>query len=198
MIGNFLTRLNFERKTRELIAPLFRTALTLTGNHADAEDLVQDSYVKAFLAFREGEFGNVETCRAWLYRIMVNTFRDMRRRQLRRAEVELIAEGGDWLTSDPEALVADEPGPYISAEASLMREAIEAAMQQLPTEIRIAIALFFVHGMKYKEIAAVTECPIGTVAFRIARGRTLMQQLLNDGWRDDVKPPTVYLPKCGR
>jgi len=185
-IGDFLTRRGFERRTRELVAPLRRTALALTGNMADADDLVQDAYVKAFLAFREGEFSSGAACRAWLYRITVNAFRDMQRRRLRRAEVELVADTEDASEPAQGAFLFDAPGPDLVAEANLMREALQAAVQSLPTEIRIATVLFLVHGMKYKDIASATDCPIGTVAFRIARGRTLLKQRLAEGWRPDL------------
>ncbi len=64
VLRNFLTRHSFERRTRELVTPLYRAARALTGSEADAEDLVHDAYIKAFLAFREGEFRNIESCRA--------------------------------------------------------------------------------------------------------------------------------------
>src|SRR5215813_7308969 len=92
-IDDWLTRRSFERRTRELITPLYRAARALTGTTADAEDLVHDAYIKAFLAFRGGEFRSAESCRAWLFRIMVNTFRDQYRRRLRQPAPELVARG---------------------------------------------------------------------------------------------------------
>ena len=75
IFDDWLSRRSFERHTRELVTPLYRAARALTGSAVDAEDLVHDAYIKAFLAFREGEFRGIGACRAWLYRIMVNTFR---------------------------------------------------------------------------------------------------------------------------
>src|SRR5215472_19059684 len=95
LLREFLTRRSFERRTGELVTPLYRTARALTGNGPDAEDLVQDAYLKAFVAFREGEFTSVESCRAWLFRIMINAFRDQYRRRLRRPEVELVVFDDD-------------------------------------------------------------------------------------------------------
>src|SRR5215510_14137384 len=91
--GDWLTRRSFERRTRELVTPLYRAARVLTGSVTDAEDLAQDAYIKAFLAFREGEFRSVGSCRAWLFRIMVNTFRDQYRRRARMPEIELVVFG---------------------------------------------------------------------------------------------------------
>jgi RNA polymerase sigma-70 factor (ECF subfamily) len=191
----FLTRRGFERRTRELVVPLYRAARAMTGNGADAEDLVHDAYVKAFLAFREGEFNGVDSCRAWLFRIMVNTYRDKYRRQLRRPEVELMICAQDETSSEP--LAIDAPGPDLLVEASFLREAIRKAVHSLPPEVRIVVALFFIEGMKYREIADITGCPIGTVMSRLARGRESLRAALADGWRVDADASDAPLPKAG-
>jgi RNA polymerase sigma-70 factor (ECF subfamily) len=168
-LRNFLTRHSFERRTRELVTPLYRAARVLTGSEADAEDLVHDAYIKAFLAFREGEFRNIESCRAWLFRIMINAFRDQYRRQRRRPEMELVVSESDADGADGDSLAAHTPGPDLLAEASLLRDAIAEAVRSLPAEVRIVVTLFFVEEMKYREIAVVTDCPIGTVMSRAQR-----------------------------
>jgi RNA polymerase sigma-70 factor, ECF subfamily len=196
-LRDFLTRRNFERLTRELVTPLFRTARALVGNEADAEDLVQDSYVKAFVAFREDEFDGIEACRAWLFRIMINTFRDHYRRRLRRAEVELVVLG-EAAEAANKTLATDAPGPDLLVEASFLRDAIEQAVQSLPPEVRITVILFFVEQMKYREIAEVAGCPIGTVMSRIARGRSLLQEVLAAGWRTDTTSAHSRVPQAGK
>jgi RNA polymerase sigma-70 factor, ECF subfamily len=180
---DWLTRRSFERHTRELVRPLYRAARALTGSVSDAEDLVQDSYIKAFLAFREGEFRSVGSCRAWLFRIMVNTFRDQYRSRLRRPTLELVGFEDDSEAASDLALPSDTAGPYLLVEASLLREAIDKAIQALPPEIRLVVTLFFIGEMKYREIAAIVDCPIGTVMSRVARGRQLLQAALTAGWR---------------
>jgi RNA polymerase sigma-70 factor (ECF subfamily) len=120
-VRDFLTRRSFERRTRELVTPLYRTALALTGNRPDAEDLVQEAYIKAFVAFREGEFASLDACRAWLFRIMINVFRDPYRRRVRRAEVELVVSDEDSEGVESGTLESDGPGPDLLAEASLLR-----------------------------------------------------------------------------
>jgi RNA polymerase sigma-70 factor, ECF subfamily len=179
----WLTRRSFERRTRELVTPLYRAARALTGSVTDAEDLVHDAYIKAFLAFREGEFRSVRSCRAWLFRIMVNTFRDQYRRRLRRPELALVVSEAGSEAADDLAPASEAPGPDLLVEASFLREAIDAAIRALPPEIRIVVTLFFIEEMKYREIAAIADCPIGTVMSRVARGRQLLRTALTAGWR---------------
>jgi RNA polymerase sigma-70 factor (ECF subfamily) len=196
-LSNFLTRRSFERRTRELVAPLYRAARALTGNETDAEDLVQDAYVKGFLAFREGEFTSMASCRAWLFRIMVNTFRDHYRRRARMPEMELVVVEEGLAGTDGEALATDVPGPDLLVEATFLRHAIAEAVLSLPPEVRIVVTLFFVEGMKYREIAEVAGCPIGTVMSRVARGRQLLQATLAAGWRGDADQVGPGIPKAG-
>ncbi len=198
VLRNFLTRHSFERRTRELVTPLYRAARALTGSEADAEDLVHDAYIKAFLAFREGEFRNIESCRAWLFRIMINAFRDQYRRQLRRPEMELVVSENGADGADGEALATHTPGPDLLAEASFLRDAIAEAMRSLPAEVRIVVTLFFIEEMKYREIAVVTDCPIGTVMSRIARGRDMLQAALTAGWWPSASSADHRVPEARR
>jgi RNA polymerase sigma-70 factor, ECF subfamily len=195
ILRDFLSRHSFERRTRELVMPLYRAARALTGNRADAEDLVHDAYVKAFLAFREGEFNSVDSCRAWLFRIMINTYRDQYRRQARKPEVELVVSTEDRSGDEPWA--ADTPGPDLLVEAGFLREAIREAVNSLPHEVRVVVVLFFIEEMKYREIADIASCPIGTVMSRLARGREMLRAALSDGWRVDANPSETRLPKAG-
>jgi RNA polymerase sigma-70 factor (ECF subfamily) len=192
---DWLTRRSFERRTRELVTPLYRAARALTGSAADAEDLVQDAYIKGFLAFREGEFVTLGSCRAWLFRIMVNIFRDQYRRRQRRPELELVVLEEDLETAGDLVLASDAPGPDLLVEASFLRVAIDAAIQALPPEIRIVVTLFFVEQMKYREIAAIADCPIGTVMSRLARGRERLQTALAAGWRPAENTATCSVSK---
>jgi RNA polymerase sigma-70 factor, ECF subfamily len=194
---DWLTRRSFERRTRELVTPLYRAARALTGSVTDAEDLVQDAYIKAFLAFRESEFRSVGSCRAWLFRIMVNTFRDQYRRRLRRPALELVVIEEDSEAADDLALASEAPGPDLLVEASFLREAIDAAIRALPPEIRIVVTLFFIEEMKYREIAVIADCPIGTVMSRVARGRQLLQAALAAGWRPAENTATRPVSETG-
>src|SRR5260370_10810892 len=153
--GIFRPRHSFERRTRELVTPLYRAARALTGGEADAEDLVHDAYIKAFLAFREGEFRNIKSCRAWLFRILINAFRDQYRRQLRRPELELVVSQNDADRADGEALATHTPGPDLLPQARFLRDPIPQAMRSLPAEVRIVVTLFFVEELKYRESSVV-------------------------------------------
>jgi RNA polymerase sigma-70 factor (ECF subfamily) len=196
ILRDFLSRRSFERRTRELVTPLYRTALALAGNEPDAEDLVQDAYLKAFVAFREGEFTSVESCQAWLFRIMINAFRDQYRRRMRRPEVELVVVDEDSEGSEGGALGSNLPGPDLLVEANFLREAIMEAVRSLPPEVRIVVTLFFIEQLKYSEIAGIAQCPIGTVMSRIARGRSMLQGILAAGWRLDVSSADPHVPKA--
>jgi len=197
LFDDWLTRRSFVRHTRALVTPLYRAARALTGNAADAEDLVQDTYIKGFLAFREGEFRSIGACRAWLLRIMVNSFRDQCRRRLRRPTLELAVLQEEETADDADP-ASDAPGPDLLVEASLLREAIEAAVRALPPEVRIVVTLFFIEEMKYREIAAIVDCPIGTVMSRVARGRRLLQAALSGGWRPGEGGADRLVPQAGR
>ena len=198
VVRDFLTRRSFERRTCELVTPLYRTARALTGNGPDAEDLVQDAYLKAFLAFREDEFTSLESYRAWLFRIMINVFRDQYRRRVRRAEVELVISDEDSQGLEGGTPESDLPGPDLLVEANLLREAIVEAVLSLPPEVRITVTLFFIEQLKYSEIAAIAQSPIGTVMSRIARGRSMLQKALAAGWRADVGAADPRVPKARR
>ena len=194
---DWLTRRSFERRTRELVTPLYRAARVLTGSVTDAEDLVQDAYIKAFLAFREGEFRSMGSCRAWLFRIMVNTFRDQYRQRMRRPALELMVFDQESEPAIDLVPASNAPGPDLLAEASLLREAIDEATRALPPEICIVVTLFFIEEMKYREIAAIANCPIGTVMSRLARGRQLLQTALSAGWRPAENAATRPVSETG-
>jgi len=194
---DWLTRRSFERRTRELVTPLYRAARVLTGSVTDAEDLVQDAYIKAFLAFREGEFRSMGSCRAWLFRIMVNTFRDQYRQRMRRPALELMVFDQESEPAIDLVPASNAPGPDLLAEASLLREAIDEATRALPPEIRVVVTLFFIEEMKYREIAAIANCPIGTVMSRLARGRQLLQTALSAGWRPAENAATRPVSETG-
>jgi RNA polymerase sigma-70 factor (ECF subfamily) len=137
------------------------------------------------------------SCRAWLFRIMVNTFRDHYRRRARMPEMELVVVEEGFAGIDGEALATDAPGPDLLVEATFLRHAIAEAVLSLPPEVRIVVTLFFVEGMKYREIAEVAGCPIGTVMSRVARGRQLLQATLAAGWRGDADQVGPGIPKAG-
>ena len=170
------TREKFERQTRALLPGLYRAAYRLAGQPADAEDLVHDTYVKAFAAYDRADIRGEADCRAWLTRIMVNTYRDRYRRHQRSPEVQRSPEEAEVMSIEG-APLAD---PAARAEDSQFARAAEEAIDGLPEDLRIVVVLFFSQEMSYREIAEAVDCPVGTVMSRLYRGRRLLRERLQD------------------
>lgn len=168
-------REKFERQTRPLLAALHRAARRLAAQPADAEDLVHDTYVRAFQVFPTVDLRSDAACRAWLLRIMTNIFRDRYRRLARSPEVagsthlDLVHESSQW----------GEPGPDRRLESKRFAEAADAAIARLPPEVRLVVVLFFIEELSYREIAEIAQCPPGTVMSRLWRGRPFLRRALH-------------------
>lgn len=158
----------------------YGTALRLTGNEADAEDLVQDAALLAYRGF--GGFRSGSNFRAWFYRILVNRFYSTYRRR-RRAGVAL---GLDDVAETRLVERADAAGLAVGSDPAEMLldrldgELIEEAMQSLPDDFRAAAALYFLDDLSYQNIADALDIPVGTVRSRLHRARRLLQAAL---WR---------------
>ena len=172
------TRERFTAHTEQFLPVLYRTARRLTRDVPDADDLVNDTYVKAFQAFDRAELRSEDACRAWLFRIMINTYRDRYRRQQRSPE--RLGTRGEHEREDTviEAAASLEPGPEARLGHKLFSEAAQTAIASLSPELRLVVTLFFVEGLAYREIAEIADCPIGTVMSRLSRGRKHLQQQL--------------------
>jgi RNA polymerase sigma-70 factor (ECF subfamily) len=159
----------------EFLEPLYATALRLTRNTADAEDLVQDTFVKA-LRFSD-RFAAGTNLKAWLYTILLNTWRN-RRRDAARAPVEI-----DSPRVDEAANAGDGPSAQETPEQILLRSTVRAdlqgALDALPDVFREAVWLRDVEEFTYAEIAEMLGIPIGTVMSRISRGRRLLFERLS-------------------
>ena len=156
----------FETAALEHLDSLYGTALRLTRNEADAQDLVQDTYVKAFRARRQFKAGT--NLKAWLFTILHNTFRN-RRRDIGRDPVEIDSDRID---------AAAPADPAVSPEEQLLREVmgpeLQAALDTLPEAFREAVWLRDVEEFPYAEIAEMLGIPVGTVMSRISRGRRML------------------------
>jgi RNA polymerase sigma-70 factor, ECF subfamily len=161
----------FARDALAYVDSLYGTALRLTRRPADAEDLVQETYLKAFRASAQFERGT--NLKAWLFTILHNTFRNMRRHDVRSpvdVDSETVEHAADLVAQDqtPEQLLTRE-----TLDADL-----QAALDALPEAFRQAVWLRDVEEFSYAEIARIVGVPIGTVMSRISRGRKLLYERL--------------------
>jgi len=154
---------------------LYQTALRLTHNRAEAEDLVQEAYLRAFRSFHR--FNPGTNCRAWLFTIMRNVFLN----QVRHAGREVLDADMAMLDTATESATATRPSrdnPEEEFLQTVVHGDVDRALRSLPLVFREAIVLADLEGLSYKEVAEVAGCPIGTVMSRLSRGRHLLRQAL--------------------
>ncbi len=176
-----IRRINFEHQIQSHLPNLYRIARGIVDQASDAEDLVHDTCVKALTSFDTAEFSSEAQLRGWLNRILVNTYRDSYRRT-QRAPVRPLEYHA---TSDDRQNVVElvpsaDHTPLQSIEHRDSSRAIKHAIAALPPEVRVVSVLFLINGLSYKNIAYVTDCPVGTVMSRMSRGRELLKQYLAD------------------
>lgn len=170
-------RKRFEKEAFVHLNELYGAGLRLTRNPGDAEDLVQETFMKAFSNFHQYKEGT--NCRAWLFRILMNTFINGYRRRTKEREIlkkkevgiirnELVSkEGFEW-SSDP---------TKVSSKNALSHQ-VRSALDSLPEEFRTVVLLADLHDFAYKDIAQIMSTPIGTVMSRLFRGRRMLRKKL--------------------
>jgi RNA polymerase sigma-70 factor (ECF subfamily) len=169
----------FEEQALPYLDQLYAAGLRMTRNPADAQDLVQETFVKAYSAF--GQFQQGTNLKAWLYRILTNTFINTYRKKQRDPYSGTIDELEDWQLGGAESATSTSTR---SAEAEaidhLPDTAVKEALQSIPEDFRLAVYLADVEGFSYQEIADIMKTPVGTVMSRLHRGRRLLRDKLTD------------------
>jgi RNA polymerase sigma-70 factor (ECF subfamily) len=187
---------HFAEQAMEHMPSLYSAALRMTRNPADAEDLVQETYLRAYRGY--GGFTEGTNLKAWLYRILTNTFINRYRAKKRRPEETDFDDVEDfYLYRRMGGLEEARAGR--SAEDELMdlfpEQEVKEAVESLPENFRLAVLLADVEGFSYKEIAEILDIPIGTVMSRLHRGRKALQKRLYDFAAERGLAPTGTNPE---
>ncbi len=171
------TRQVFEELVEPQLPTLFRLACRMVRAREDAEDLVQETCLKAFRAFHQFQLGS--DCKAWLITILINTYRDWVRRSLKQPRPVGFDDFADFYSQlQQEQAQQTIQNPEDAAIHHNLERLVRMAIDDLPPEFRLAVFLADVEGYSYKEIAEIVGCPIGTVMSRLYRGRQLLQSTL--------------------
>ncbi|MGH2668860.1 MAG: sigma-70 family RNA polymerase sigma factor [bacterium] len=164
----------FQEQALPVVAGMFGAALRLTRNPADAEDLLQETSLKAYQAW--GQFQAGTNLRAWLYRIMINTFISAYRKAKR--EPQTVSEDAEDFSLFERLSAASTETPESAVLDRIPDEEVKRALEELPEQFRVAVLLADVEGFSYKEIADIAGVSIGTVMSRLHRGRKQLQRRL--------------------
>ena len=173
LVGNEFQALAFEH-----VDSLYNTALRMTKNALDAEDLLQDVYLRAFRFFHRFEKGT--NFKAWIFKILTNTYINQYRKKINKPyHVDLEKIKYNYDIKETTAQTSAQESERLDYE-TLFDDEIKNALQQIPDEFRVVVLLADVESFSYKEVAKIIGCPIGTVMSRLSRGRKQLQNYLRE------------------
>lgn len=183
-------KVRFEREAMMYVDQLYAAALRMSRNPADAEDLVQETYAKAFSSFHQ--YADGTNLKAWLYRILTNTYINLYRKRQREPYQTHSDTIEDWQLAKASS---HQSTGLLSAEAQALEHlpdsAVITALQNLPEDFRMAVYYSDVEGFSYKEISEIMNTPVGTVMSRLHRGRKLLRDSLAEyAHSQGLKTPT--------
>lgn len=170
---------SFEQQALPLMPQLYGAALRWTRNPSDAEDLVQETFAKAFTAWSKFEQGT--NLKAWLFRIMTNTHINLYNKRSKDQAKTALDDLEDWQVGGGESITSiSTRSAELEALDNLPSQVIRDALDQIPEEFRMVVYYAVVEGLPYAEIADVMGTPVGTVMSRLHRGKKLLKNLLSD------------------
>ncbi|HEX6261660.1 MAG TPA: sigma-70 family RNA polymerase sigma factor [Actinomycetota bacterium] len=168
----------FELEAIPLLEDMYGAAMRLTRNPADAQDLLQETYLRAYRGFAGFEQGT--NLKAWLYRILTNSYINLYRKRQREPQTVSDDEVEEWYLYSRLRESDLEPSAEAEVIERLPDEDVQAALASLPDVYRMAVILADIEGFSYKEIASILDVPIGTVMSRLHRGRKALERALWD------------------
>jgi RNA polymerase sigma-70 factor (ECF subfamily) len=169
---------DFEQEALPHLPALYAAALRMTRNEKDAEDLVQDTLLRAYRFFDTFQAGT--NCKAWLFRILTNVFCNHYREREREHTVMLEAESSPANLEQFVGGTGDGRDTETALLGRMVSSDVEKALAAVPSDFRMAVILADLEDFSYKEIAEIMDCPAGTVMSRLFRGRKILQGLLHD------------------
>ena len=174
-----VTKSEFEKLLSPILGAAYGTALHMTRNRDEAEDLVQEAAILAYRAIDSFERGT--NFKAWFFRILINRFRNEYRKKKREPEVGTLDDAPDlymYVQAANEGLLGRTSDPAALVLGQMSEDQIATAIGALPSEFRVVSALYFMEELSYQEIAEIVDCPVGTVRSRLHRGRKMLQKAL--------------------